>query len=503
MLLFFLQWNRQGFRHQSCYLDFMSKSVKRVVKNSFFQTLGSFAQSGLNFALTLGYAHFLGPAVYGSLVTSQAQVLVWNLLVDLGLSNSLIGALTSAEGGKSASVRQGFRARDLLLRVLFLRLLGALAGTVIVFLAAHAHDPDHTGLFWQNVAFTPCLFAFALQQTASAFAAFRGKQGLSVIANTLGVAMTVALALFLAWKKAPLYVLLLSQSWGGLFSSTVIFGYFLLRKVTERANYGGRRVQSRVLRGPWGPEAWKALARDAWPHAIAFAAFNFWQRLDQIAASRLLGLEKAGQYALAVRLMAVPLLGGAAISAALFPDFQRVGRDGPHRVRVILGMLSKAVYRYGVLAAALILLLIGLLVGPAVPKFRPALWLLPHFIPGMWAYWLQSFIMNGLFGIRAYAATVRVHAAALGAYLIGLLVLPWLFGLAGVAWALNLFCFVMCWFGFSEARKAGLIEPGFLLYSAYTAEEHRLIDALGFSWWRPGQGLESKEPQHHGPKVRK
>jgi O-antigen/teichoic acid export membrane protein len=359
-------------------------------------------------------------------------------------------------------------------------------GTVIVFLAAHAHDPGHSALFWQNVAFTPALFAFALQQTASAFAAFKGKQGLSVLANTAGVALTVALALVLAWKGAPLSWLLLSQSWGGFFSSGVIFTYFLARVLWESRNiYARRRESTQKIRGPWGLEAWRALARDAWPHAIAFAAFNLWQRLDQIAASRLLGMESSGNYALAVRLIAVPLLGGAAISAALFPDMQRMGRDAPHRVRVILGVLCKAVYRYGILAAALLVLVIGLAVGPAVPKFRPALWLLPHFVPGMWAYWLQSFIMNSLFGIRAYRATVQVHALSLAAYFASLLVLPQLFGLVGVAWSLNVFCLSMCWLGFRAARDAGLMDHGFLIYSAYTPEERRLIDSSGLSVWRP------------------
>ena len=112
----------------------MSKSVKRVLKNSFFQTIGSFGITGLNFVLILGYGRILGPEGLGSLATSQAQVILWTMLVDLGLSHSLIGALTSAESGRSELSRQGFRSRDLLFRVLFLRILGAVLGTVVVYL---------------------------------------------------------------------------------------------------------------------------------------------------------------------------------------------------------------------------------------------------------------------------------------------------------------------------------------------------------------------------------
>ena len=103
----------------------MSKSVENALRNSFVQTFGAFAVSGLNFILMFAYARILGPERLGTLVTAQAQVLVWTFLVDLGLSNALIGSLTAAESEKSELSRQGFRSRDLVIRVLVLRILGA------------------------------------------------------------------------------------------------------------------------------------------------------------------------------------------------------------------------------------------------------------------------------------------------------------------------------------------------------------------------------------------
>ncbi len=464
------------------YIDFMSKSVKRVVKNSFFQTAGSFTNSIINFSLTLGYARFLGPELYGSLITSHAQVVVWSLLVDLGLSNSLISALTSAEGERSDLSRQGFRARDLLFRVFFLRLLGAAIGTAVTFCIAWFRFSNNAPQFWQEVAFTPFLFALALSQTGVAFSAYMHKQGLSVIAMLGGGLLSTVLTLALAWRGTAIPWLLLSQSWGGFFSAAVVFGYFYL--VYRRRLKAGatRRIQKTKLRpktGPWGAEAWNALARDAWPYALAYAVMVLWQRLDQIAASNLLGLAQGGQYALAVRLVSVPLLVASSISFAVFPDLQRVGRDAPHRVRLILGALCKAVYRYGMVIAACMVVGIALVIVPFVPKFRPAVWLLPHFLPGIWAFWLQSFITNSLFGLRAYRQSAKVHLSSLAIYVIFLFTLPRFFGLPGVVWAFNIFCLCMCWFSYRAAKNVGLFERGFRLYSEYTAEERILLERSG------------------------
>jgi O-antigen/teichoic acid export membrane protein len=456
----------------------MSKEVKRVVKNSFFQTIGAFGMTGLNFILLFGYAHILGPENFGSLVTSQAQVLVWALLVDLGLSNTLIGALTAAEGGKTQLSRQGFRARDLILRVLAFRLIGALLGAVAVFVMARLHAGNNAAQFWQDMAFLPHLFALALQQTALAYATYRHHQGFSVVANLLGVALTVVLALALAWQGASIPWLLLAQSWGGFVAGFVIFGYFLLIQQKRKSAGATRRVEKKKG-GAWGKEAWRALAADAGPYAITFAVFVLWSRLDQIAASRLLGFEQGGQYALAVRLVAIPLLVATSISYAVFPDLQRVGRDAPERLAVILGALLKAIYRYGILLAALVLLGLALVMGPLFPKYEQALHLLPYFVPGVWAYWAQAFLVNGLFGSRRYRAAVKAHLFAILIYLPLLLLLPRWLGLQGVVWSFNIFCLSMFFFCYRAVRAEGILPKNFSLFSTFTAEENLLWSQVG------------------------
>ena len=349
----------------------MSKSVKRVVKNSFFQSIGALILTALNLVLMLGYARIYGPESFGSLMTAQAQVLVWGWLVDLGLSQSLISALTRAEGTKSEHVRQRFRARDLLFRVLFLRLAGACLGCVVILSIGLLNNHWTESELWERAAFCPFLFAAAFLQTGIAYSSFLRRQAMAVVAQIGGVIITVALPLWLAAHGAELTWVLLSQSVGGFISGTAIYGIFFFESARRRRLGTTRRVDRNLRNGPWGEEAWLALAADAWPYCITFGVIVIWQRLDQIVVSSVLGYEQGGQYALAVRLTAVPIVFASAVSFALFPDLQRIGRDSPHRLRLILGAISKAIYRYGIVFVALLLVILTVVLVPVVPEVPP------------------------------------------------------------------------------------------------------------------------------------
>lgn len=461
-------------------IEEMAKSVKKALLNSFFQTFGAFGITGLNFVLMLGYARLLGPGRLGELTTAQAHVLVWGALVDLGLSNALIGALTAADGGKDALARQGFRARDIVLRVLFLRLLGALVGTAAIVGFAYsrarsAHDFDLES-FRREIAFLPQLFALVLQHTAVSYATYRGRQGLGQGAMIFSTAVTVALPLWLASRGASVALLLFAQSWGGFLSTAVIalvLAFEPEQRVTRRDSKGF------LKRGPWGMEAWRALARDAWPYALSYAAIVLWQRLDQIAASELLGFEQGGQYALSVRLAAIPILIAASIGHALFPDLQRVGIDAPEKVSVYMGAALKITFRYGFFVIGAIVLGVAVLVAPLVPKFKEGLQLLPWFLPGIWAYWLHSFLTSGLFGLRRYWQVIGSYAAALAVYVGALVPLTKGLGLVGVVLASNLFSLALYFASQRAAKRTGALARDFSPASPYSPAEAVLVRAVG------------------------
>lgn len=459
----------------------MSKSVRKVLKNSFFQTFGGIAFTGLNFLLILGYARILGPESFGSLVGSQAKVLVWALLVDLGLSHGLIGALTAAEVQRDDGARQGFRSRDLIARVLWVRLAGALLGTFAVTLLAYWQAARPEGFakeqFLQDLAFLPYLYALAVQQTAMAYANFRERQGLSVMAMLAGSVVTVILALTLAFRGESVAHLLLAQSWGGLLSGMIIVFAFLLAPTPKRAEQRGGGEKYR--RGPWGEEAWRALLRDAWPYALIYAAGVLWSRLDQITATHWLGNESGGQYGLAVRLVAIPTIMASSVLLALFPDLQRVGLDAPEKIQVFVGATGKFLYRYGILLVGVLLAVVAVLVGPLVPKFQPALWLLPWFVPGVWAYFLHSFTVGSLYAVRLYKEAVFAHAWALGIFVLLLPLGAKIFGLPGVAGAYDIFCLVLFYKSYRALKKNGVLPKPFRFSGAYTREEAELLASVG------------------------
>ncbi len=357
----------------------MSAEIGKALKNSVWQSMGGLSVTGLNFLQTLVYAHVLGPAGFGSLVTSQAQVLIWVLLVDLGLTAGLISALTQTQGNKGA------HSRSLVKAALLVRMLGALAGGAVV--AWIAYSEFSTGKIaeaqlWQDLAFIPYLFAFACQQTAVSYATFRGRQGLANAAAFLGTAAAVSLSIFLVMNGFSLATLLLSQSVWGLFISLMIYLAIGRGKKETTLAQGGLREASRCL------------LLNSWPYAAVFAAMTVWGRADQIAATRLLGTEEGGQYGLASRLVAIPVLVAASVAFATFPDMQRIGRDAPAKLPLYVGTVLKVLFRYGLPAAFLFLAGVALVVMPLVPKYHSALWLLPWFAPGVWAYWMHSFAIN-------------------------------------------------------------------------------------------------------------
>lgn len=463
----------------------MPKSVKNALRNSFFQTFGAFTITGLNFVLMLIYARLLGPEGLGDLSTSQAQVLIWVTLVDLGLSNALISALTAAEGESSELARQGFRAQDLINRVLFIRLVGASVGALVIYIFARQHATGADGsfneeVFWQSIAYVPHLFAVALILTADAYCKFRGRQGLGVAAVLVGVLVTVLLPAYFAFQGYSIKVLLVSQSWGGILSALIIWLAFVLKptRVAESVTRSrkSRRVSTETSVGSsWGIAAWKALFKDAWPYAITFGAVVLWQRLDLITASHFLGFKEAGLYVLAVRLSAVPILMATSVGHALFPDLQRVGRDAPKKVVTYLGAFTKFLFRYGVLIGAGILLFLGGLIYPFFPKYKAAIELLPWFLPGIWAYWLHSFMVGGLFGLRRYRDVVFSYITAACAYLLVLIPLTKLFGLVGVALASNTFSIVLFFCVYQMAKRYEILPKKFRIAGAYTYQEARMV----------------------------
>ncbi len=428
----------------------MSKKVGAAIQNSILLSLGAFAATGLNFLLVFVYARLLGPTGLGSLNTSLMQVGVWALLVDLGLSNGLISSLTDGRGHLSP--------RALLRRVLIVRMLGATLATALVvgFSLLQVREGADAPQFLQDLAFLPFLYALALQQTAVAYASYLGQQKLVVSSVFWAGLLTVGLCVLLAFLHQPIPWLLFVQSLSGFVAAALIF----LRLPRPSADGVA--------------PSWHLLFAASWSHAVVFAVSTLWSRLDQIAASRLLGLETGGNYALAVRLVSIPILGAAAVTIATFPDMQRVGRDDPGKVGLYLGASAKWLLRYGLFLAIAGLWLVGAILGPLLPKFAEAVKILPWFAPGVWAYWLHSLQSNALFGLKKDREVVVAHVVAIVVYLLTLVPLTWLFSIYGVVWSFNLFSLVLGAGTFFYLKKSGALAPGFSLLGAYSPEEREI-----------------------------
>lgn len=430
----------------------MSKAIGTALRNSAWQSLGGLSVTALNFLLTLVYARTLGPAGFGALVTSQAQVLIWVLLVDLGLTAGLIAALTDAE-------RDRFDVRALLTVTIAVRFVGAAIGALLSWGTAGVAAPVA-----QDVAYVPYLFAFACQQTAISYATFRGRQGTANACAFLGTAGSVAASTLLLYGGSSITTILFVQS---------LWGFAIAAMIALR------------LRGhaPWGERgSWATASRrlwdNSWPYGVVFAAMTVWNRADQIATTHWLGAEEGGQYGLATRLVAIPVLVAASVAFATFPDMQRIGRDAPEKLPLYAGTALKILARYGLPVAAIFLAAVALGIAPIVPKYRAALGLLPWFVVGVWAYWLHSFAINAFWGARRYREIVLAHVAALAVYLLALVPLVRGFGSRGAVLAYDLFGLVLVGAAVRFMRARGSLAPDFRFFGRFTPPEAELWETI-------------------------
>lgn len=450
----------------------MSKAISRAISSSAWQSLSGLSVTALNFLLILLYARVLGPEKFGSLVTSQNQVLIWTLIVDLGLTAGLISTLTFHPENK---IRFVFATA-------LLRLLGAALGALFVCAFAYHHAGGDTTApgFWQNLAYVPYLFAFAAQQTAIGLASFLRRQALMIAGIFLGGLGSILLSALLLYRGASISALLFFHSWWGFVTALIILTGLLrkeARPLLSRAHDARKLLATK--------ETWCALWKNSWPFAAVFAAMTVWNRLDQIVTAHYLGLEAGGQYALAARLVSIPILVAASVAFALFPEMQRLGKDAPGKVALYAGTVLKILFRYGLPAAAAFLGAVALAVAPLVPKFLPAIALLPWFAAGVWAYWMHSFAINAYWGARRYGAMVGIHAAALAAYGAAILPLVHFLGNRGAALTFCLFGFVLLGGALHFMRKHGALKADFSLFRALEPDERALWqNILAKARWR-------------------
>lgn len=450
----------------------MSKAISRAISSSAWQSLSGLSITALNFLLILLYARVLGPEKFGSLVTSQNQVLIWTLIVDLGLTSGLISTLTFHPENKIRFVYA----------TALLRLLGASAGALLVFAFAYHHALGDTQapIFWQNLAYIPYLFAFAAQQTAVGLASFLRRQALMIAGILVGGLGAIALSAFLLFRGASISELLFFHSWWG-FVTAILIAIGLLRNNAHAMGSRIPRAQAFLL----VKDTWRSLWQNSWPFAAVIAVMTIWNRLDQIVTAHYLGLEAGGQYALAARLVSIPILVAASVAFAIFPEMQRLGKDAPEKVALYAGTVLKILFRYGLPVAVVFLGAVALAVAPLVPKFLPAIGLLPWFAAGVWAYWMHSFAINAYWGTRRYGSMVGIHALALATYGAAILPLVHFLGNRGAALTFCLFGFVLLGGAIHFMRKHGALKIDFRLFSALDPDERALWQSiLAKARWR-------------------
>lgn len=434
----------------------MSSALGRAFRNSSLLTGNAVFSTALNFFTIVAFTAILTRENFGAYVSSQAKVGLWLVLVDLGLYSGLISTLTflKAKGDEAL-------ARRVLLGAMIFRLGGAIAGMALIAWLSAIDNGSGTPEFWRDLAFSPYLAGYAIQQTLNPYLAFRDAQGKCVTAHIVGLVISAFLAVASAILSGSVGLILFVLSLSPWISSIILFFSLPAYGLYQQ---GPNRKES----------PWRVLFENSWPYAILFACTTIWQRLDQVMAAELFGLEGAAEYGLAARLVGIPILMTSSISLALFPEFQRMGLDGPEKMNSYLALVLKFLFRYGIFLAAFSMAGIFFAIAFIFPKYQSAFTLVLWFTPGIWAFWMFNFANNGLLGLRLHRLAVFSHLISLGVYLLALFTLPRLIGMPGLALAYDLFClslFVVTYVGL----RAQIGWKNFRIWQAMTAEENDLL----------------------------
>ena len=441
----------------------MSRVIGKAIWNSVLITGSALATAVIGMLTLFALTHLFTVEEFGAFVSSQAKVTLWLLLVDLGLYNGLIGTLSALRSEHGAVTRL---ERAVLWRALGLRLAGSLIGLVLIGAAAawQAEFDFSRESFWREIAYTPFLFGYACQQTLISYLAYRGQQDVSVAGHLTGVFLSALAAVICAAMGYGVGTVLFVHSLSGLVTTAAL----LWRMRTNPKE----KSESAKAFAPWN-----LLLANSWAYALIFASTTVWQRLDQITAAHLFGLAQGGEYGLAARLVGIPIIVIVSVSVALFPDFQRTGWDAPEKLNLYVGLSLKWLLRYGLFLTLAVLGGVASVIVIFFPKFWAALYLLPWFVPGIWAYWMFNFANNGLLGFREYKKSVAAHVGAAVVYLGAIQLLPHWLGLRGVALAYSLFCVSLFLFTYALLNRSARWRANGIA-SRFNSEEIALLGQL-------------------------
>jgi len=254
-------------------------TLRRALDNSFWLFCEQLLRMGMNLAVGVWMARYLGPGAFGVLSYALAVVAVVGASVSLGLN-----AIVVREAARSSE-----RAPAWLGTAFVIRLLGAMAGVLICVAVAGAQSPAG-----------PHARGVILIVTGSL--AFQVFEVFDLQFQAAGVARVSA------WVRMAACLLT-----NGL-KAALILGHasivaFALTVTVEAALTAIGWLCAAIARG-WRIKRWHyertlatTLLRESWPLALSSLAVYVQAYADQVMLGALLGVRDLGQYAAAMRLI--------------------------------------------------------------------------------------------------------------------------------------------------------------------------------------------------------
>jgi len=275
---------------------FQSQGFKRYFKNTSWLLGERILRIFVGLLVGVWVARYLGPERFGLFSYAQSFVGLFTAIATLGLDGIVIRELVKDENRKDELIGSAF----------VLKMIGAVLVLVILSVAVNFTSNDS---YTNTIVFI--VASATIFQSFNVVDMYFQSKVLSkyvVFANIISLIASSLAKITLILSEAPL----IAFAWVVLFDSFVLAAglvYYYVNSSFELKIKSFNFNRSTAL----------SLIKDSWPIILSSAVISVYMKVDQVMVKEMLGAEKVGQYAVAVRLSElwyfIPML----VCSSLFP----------------------------------------------------------------------------------------------------------------------------------------------------------------------------------------
>ncbi len=253
---------------------------QKYLKNTGWMFFGKFVTLGISFFIGIYIARYLGPANYGLLNYVISFVGLFGFLTSFGMDGVLNREIVKYHDKKDVIIGTGF----------YLKIIGSLTAILCVFFISFFSTKDlfTLGLIWIfSLSFIPQAFNVIEIYFQSQILS-KNTISAQVIATIISSVLKLVCIVF---DKGIFWLTLIYLVEASVYSSILLYSF--------------KKFGNHIRKWSFNTQIAKSLLIDSWPLMLSSVAIGIYMKIDQIMIKNMLGNEKAGVYAVAVKLSEV------------------------------------------------------------------------------------------------------------------------------------------------------------------------------------------------------